>query len=229
MQTRQALCRLRRNSPITNSKPRPPTLRRAAQRKPQSRDVACRILQNERLWLDFVNRSVPVPPATVLCNELYYFGINKQLQSRIRTVYCQINVESDIPGLVFIAPAQPAPATEGLNGNRQLPVVDALADQTAGKCCLSYKINSIFSGSCARNNSYYISPAVLNLATNCMSHSPSRVPGHCSHSSADSGKEGMRSGWSVCAEMYMRVWCGGWRKVAHTHQSAAYPAAKDMP
>lgn len=73
---------------------------------------------------------------------------------------------------VFIASAQPTPAENWLNENGQLPVVDALWDQTEGKRCLSYKINSIFSGSCVQNNNYYISTAVFYSATNWMSHSP---------------------------------------------------------
>lgn len=50
-------------------------------------------------------------------------------------------------------------------------MVDALLDQTEGKFCLSYKINSIFSGSCAQNNSHSVAPAVLYFTANCMSHS----------------------------------------------------------
>lgn len=73
---------------------------------------------------------------------------------------------------VFIASAQPTPAENWLNENGQLPVVDALWDQTEDKCCLSYKINSIFSGSCVQNNNYYISTAAFYSATNWMSHSP---------------------------------------------------------
>lgn len=37
---------------------------------------------------------------------------------------------------------------------------------------MSYRINSIFSGSCAQNNNYYITPAAFYFLTNCMSHSP---------------------------------------------------------
>lgn len=50
-------------------------------------------------------------------------------------------------------------------------MVDALLDQTEGKFCLSYKINSIFSGSCAQNNSRSVAPAVSYFTANCMSHS----------------------------------------------------------
>lgn len=49
-------------------------------------------------------------------------------------------------------------------------MVDALLDQTEGKFCLSYKINSIFSGSCAQNNSRSVAPAVSDFTANCMSH-----------------------------------------------------------
>lgn len=50
-------------------------------------------------------------------------------------------------------------------------MVDALLDQTEGKFCLSYKVNSIFSGSCAQNNSHSVAPAVLYFTANCTSHS----------------------------------------------------------
>lgn len=123
-------------------------------------------------FLDCINHPRPNWLATVLCLELYYFGINKQLQSQISTVYCQINMESDMFCFVFIASAQPTPTAKLLNRKGQLSVVDALWDQTESKCCLSYNINSIFSGSCAQNNSYYISPAVFYFTTNCMSCSP---------------------------------------------------------
>lgn len=61
-----------------------------------------------------------------------------------------------------LAPGRP-------NENGQLPMVDALLDQREGKFCLSYKINSIFSGSCAQNNSYSVAPAVFYFTANCMS------------------------------------------------------------
>lgn len=54
-------------------------------------------------------------------------------------------------------------------------MVDALLDQTEGKFCLSYKINSIFSGSCAQNNSYSVAPAVFYFTANCMSHSSTNL------------------------------------------------------
>lgn len=65
--------------------------------------------------------------------------------------------------------AQLALASGRPNENGQLPMVDALLDQREGKFCLSYKINSIFSGSCAQNNSYSVAPAVFYFAANCVS------------------------------------------------------------
>lgn len=64
-----------------------------------------------------------------------------------------------------------AAAPESPNEKGQLPMVDALLDQTEGKFCLSYKVNSIFSGSCAQNNSHSVAPAVLYFTANCTSHS----------------------------------------------------------
>lgn len=50
-------------------------------------------------------------------------------------------------------------------------MVDALLDQREEKFCLSSKINSIFSGSRAPENSYSVAPAAFHCAANCMSHS----------------------------------------------------------
>lgn len=61
-------------------------------------------------------------------------------------------------------------ASESLNENGQLPIVDALLDQMEGKFCLSYKINSIFSGSCAQNNSYSAAPAGFYFTANFVFH-----------------------------------------------------------
>lgn len=124
---------------------------------------------------------------------------------------------------VFIASAELAPAAKGLNENGQLPVVDALADQTEGKCCLSYRINSIFSGSCLQNNSYSISPAVFYFAFDCMPCSPVDLLAIVSISLLFERKGDTMSTkrnvciWRVCEEL-----------VTCTHPSVVFLATKDI-